>query len=172
MGRHKAELERRRCKLSDGEDSRRLIHAVINANSHVCCCSRTVSHGEKGVVKTGSAGGSEYLKKAKSRGFIAPAISSKSPRGLFARAAGILPTRACDAAVSSNAEQHRCKHALFIPIATRLRHAAIIARLAHLIGDETPAFQITRSRAAIHISQSRLLYRDMGAGAKRRHRSN
>ena len=69
-------------------------------------------------------------------------------------------------------QRHRCKHALFIPIATRLRHAAVIARLAHLIRDETPAFQITRRRAAIPISQSRLLYRDMGAGAKRRHRNN
>jgi len=61
---------------------------------------------------------------------------------------------------------------LFIAIAMRFRNAAVIPRLAYLIRDETPAFQAARRRPAICISQSRLLYRDMGAGAKRSHRSN
>ena len=70
------------------------------------------------------------------------------------------------------AEQRHCNHWLFIAIAMRLRDAAVIARFAQLIRDETAAFQAARRRPAICLSQSRLLYRDMGAGAKRSHRSN
>jgi hypothetical protein len=63
-------------------------------------------------------------------------------------------------------------HSLFIAIAMSLRDAAVIARLAQLIRDQTAAFPAARRRPTICISQSRLLYRDMGAGAKRSHRSN
>jgi hypothetical protein len=41
----------------------------------------------------------------------------------------------------------------------RLGDAAVIARLAHLVRDETAAFQAARRRPAICIPQSRLLYR-------------